>query len=490
MHEDEPLTADEVLTFGPCVEAQVWTPIWLQESRAPSAVAAGRARLGRVFNDDGVGQAVLIRPCMSRGRRLRGLAPIYTPQMLERHSDVFNGWPMFTDHVPAEVQEALVKRGRSVKELGGQVLTGRWQRDYVHEEDPTYGYRQGAVVADIWARPMIREMVDNNPNLLHTSINAWPTSGRPAPCPWRPSVKGMVIEGIRRQPQGSVDYVVRPGAGGRLLLAEAEDEGAWPAVGEWSEEDRRFVVSVAKRLYDPPQMELTLPTEPEALREWLDEHAPHLLPALAEQNMGPDMMDNQAPPFKKKKKKGDDGEPDADDEKAVTEADVVRLIEVAAAGIPSVQEFETQMAEQVEMRLAERESQRKLSEVARGLIDRAEGIPELWKADLRERYTLLPSGPTTMLLVEGEQADEQGNPLSAEKVIEARVRGDLDHVRLLVQEARGRPRVTGHGGAAPDPQGDRPGGKREVPYWRQEFVGMRLAESTDKAGEIFGQVSG
>lgn len=497
------LTAEEILTFGPCVEAQVWTPVWLQEKRAPIAVAAGRPKLGKVFDDKGVGNAVIIRPCMSRGRRLRGLPPIYTPQMLEAHAGTFDGWPMFTDHVPPELAATLAKHGRSVKELGGQVLKGRWAKDFVHEDDGQYGYRKGAVLAEVWATPLIRRTVGENPNLLHTSINAWPTSGKPGPCPWRPGVKGMVIEGIRKQPQGSVDYVVRGGAGGRLLVAEGlEDEGAWPEVGEWNEDDARLVVSLAESFYASRQMsgtngELILPSKPSELQQWLQENAPHLAPAIGIQLNESDANEARIAQLVRSGKtlseamqivSRDEGDGQGDGS-PLTEADVRRLLAESNAGQPTVEEFERRLQEQTERTLNERETQRRLQERAHELIENAEGIPAKWKADLKARYSMQPEGPPATLLIESEQ-DEDGTQLTEAQVLERRVARDLDHVHDLIAEATGKPRVRGEGGARKDAADGRSAGagKRaaNVPFWRQHFAEIGLAESVDKAVEIYG----
>jgi hypothetical protein len=69
----------------------------------------------------------------------------------------------------------------------------------------------------------------------------------------------MVIEGIRRQPQGSVDFVPRGGAGGRMLPAAGVQEGedadsrAWPEP-TWEADDVRLVVSLAEGAYAPDAM--------------------------------------------------------------------------------------------------------------------------------------------------------------------------------------------------------------------------------------------
>jgi hypothetical protein len=474
------LTAEDVLTFGPVVEAAVWTPIWLQEARAPIAQAAGRPKFGPIFNSDGIGKAVVIRPCISRGRRIRGLAPIYTPQMLEANAGVFNGWPMFMDHVPPELAEKMAKYGRSVKELGGQVVKGWWGRDFVHEDDAQYGYQKGAVLAEIWATPFIRQTVGENANLLHTSINAWPKSGKPGPVPWRSGMKGMVIEGIRRQPQGSLDFVVRGGAGGRLLVQEGmEDEGAWPdpAAG-WAQEDVALVVSVAESLYGSPQMsDLTLPKDPKELRKWLQENdGGHLLPALTESDNGAGNGNGSGAPAA-------GGTP-------LTEADVQQMIERASAGAPTVEEFEQRLEERAAEMLQERDEQRHLASIARDLIVEAEGLPDSWKRDLIARYSMLPSGPSAALIVEAETDDAGKVTKAAEDVLKESVKADLDHSRNLMADAKGKPRVTGEGGKdAEKGDGESKSSKAqegEVPHWRERFAGMGLAESADDALTIYG----
>jgi hypothetical protein len=303
----------------------------------------------------------------------------------------------------------------------------------------------------------------------------------------------MIIEGIRRQPQGSVDYVVRGGAGGRLLIAEGlEDEGAWPELGEWSPDDTRLVVSLAESLYASPHMsEIALPTKPDELREWMQEHAPHLLPALAEAS---DSGAGSAGEEVKRKRgsKSADNDGDADDMKeGLTEADVRRILSESSSDMPTVEEFEERLREQTQRTIAERDEQRELSTIAHRLIESAVGIPPKWKADLQTRYSMLPDGPPASLqIAESEQRDADGKELTARQVLEARVEADLDHVRDLIAEATGKPRVKGEGAKTADAgeSGRRAGSQRKVatPYWRSRFVNMGLAESEDKAVEAFG----
>ena len=84
-------------------------------------------------------------------------------------------------------------------------------------DDDDFGYQPGATIGRVRPRKVIREMIEDDPELLHVSINAFPTGARSGVAPWNPAQKGMLIEGIRSKPQGSVDWVPRGGAGGRVL---------------------------------------------------------------------------------------------------------------------------------------------------------------------------------------------------------------------------------------------------------------------------------
>lgn len=476
---DDDLTAEDILTFGPVVEAQVWTPTFIVEARAPIAQAAGKPKFGKVFDDDGKGKAVLIRPCVSRGKRIRGHSPIYTPKMLEAAASVFAGWPMYLDHVPPELAATAAKHGRSVKELGGQVVTPGFQSMFVQEYDADFGYQPGGILAEIWATPYLRNLVGENPNLLHTSIAAWPTSGKVGPAPWNSKVKGMVIEGIRRQPQGSVDFVPRGGAGGRLLLegeaGQDPDLRAWPEPA-WEEEDRRLVVSLAERFYASAAMPKPLT---EMSRDELIEH----LRTEAPQFANTITIAESAP--------GGGGGPTPPAAASLTTEDVQRMIRESAPEAPMSQEdIQASIEERVNELADERDQQRALAGIAAQMIREAEGIPKGWKADLITRYAMQPDGPPPTLLVESETADD-GTELSEEQVLRRNVERDLGHTRDLIAEATGKPRVRGEGGGTARNAGDeRPKGERveekDVPYWRTAFADMGIVESADKALTVHG----
>jgi hypothetical protein len=122
--EETPLTEEELQDAGPIVEAS-----------GPRLIIPRR---GKVFEEDGTCRIAVIRPCVSRGRRLgpSKLPPIYTPRMLAENASVFGGWLMYADHLAEEMVEwkgrriplaeamvgLLQERQRSIRELGGRLV--------------------------------------------------------------------------------------------------------------------------------------------------------------------------------------------------------------------------------------------------------------------------------------------------------------------------------------------------------------------------------
>jgi hypothetical protein len=213
----------------------------IEESAAPAVVVprrngrrrspfewAGQTRKGTV-------KIAIIRPCVSRGKRIRGLPPIYTEEMLEANAGVYTGWLMYMDHLTGRLREAVAEYvqeapGRSVRDLGGRILRSWWDPGYEASWDADRGYRRGAVLAEALPQPPVRAIIEADPEILNVSHNCHPT-GAVVGTRW--GQKGAIIEGIRREPEGSVDWVPRGGAGGQLAEAdEATMIGALrPALG-------------------------------------------------------------------------------------------------------------------------------------------------------------------------------------------------------------------------------------------------------------------
>jgi hypothetical protein len=421
--EDRPLTEDEVLSEGLLVEAA-----------GPRLIVPKK---GKVFEEDGTCKVAIIRPCVSRGRRIRGLPPIYTPSMLAENASVFSGWLMYMDHLQEEVMvegvsmplleaiaEAMAKRQRSIKELGGRVTASHYDPELVFEDDDSYGYQKGGVVGRALPRRVVREMLEDDPQLLHVSINAYPRGVKPGVAPWDASARGMLIEGIRGKPAGTVDWVPRGGAGGRVLQElEVVLERLAETVPTVSPEGRSYP-SDAMRLADLNRDQLVAKLRAEN-------------PELAEE-------------LGLQESSGSGGG-----------TRTVTTPPAGGSGGISQEELDRRLAEQRDTLLAESEGtiEERATEliqeraVLQGLAEKAQvqikasGLPADFQSDLLRRWSLLPSGPTAALGRIPSLQEADGSK-SVEELLESAVKADLDHAGRLIEAARGGsgPRVRGLGG--------------------------------------------
>ena len=92
--------------------------------------------------------------------------------------------------------------------------------------DPKRGFDQGAVRGRVKPVPYVRELIEHDPELLEASINADATGVRPIR---KDGQTVWLVEGIKRTPKGTVDWVTDGGAGGRvaqMLEAHRDDQEA------------------------------------------------------------------------------------------------------------------------------------------------------------------------------------------------------------------------------------------------------------------------
>lgn len=424
--EDRPLTEAEVLSEGLLVEAA-----------GPRLIIPKR---GKVFEEDGTCKVAIIRPCVSRGRRLGPLKlpPIYTPSMLAENAGVFSGWLMYMDHLTESVMvegerrslgelimEAMALRQRSIKELGGRITASHYDPELVFDDDSEYGYQKGGVVGRALPRRVVREMLEDDPALLHVSINAYPKGARPGVAPWDSKVRGMLIEGIRPKPAGTVDWVPRGGAGGRVL-AELE-----VVLERLATEDP--TVSGGGPSYSPDDMKLADLTRDQLVARLREEN-----PGLADE-LG--LKESEGTPPARRNSPSAQGGSDA----------------------ISMEELDRRLAEQRDTLLAESEQTVEdraaelisegryfdgLAEKAKAQITKS-GLPAVFQTDLLRRWSVSPSGPTVALsrvapLMEGDGVVKK----TAEDVLKESVDADLQHAVQLIEAANGgaRPSVRGLGG--------------------------------------------
>lgn len=169
-----------------------------------------------LFDDDGTIPIHIIRPGIGRGRGRH----LYEAEMLRENAHKFSGWKMYVDHLSPEGRKAAGGLPRSIRDLGGRIVEAWW--DDSVPADPQRGYGQGAVVGRAKPTPFVRELIENDPEIVEASISATATGVRPIV---RDGQKVWLVEGI--EDRGSVDWVTEAGAGGRVAaLLEAAVESA------------------------------------------------------------------------------------------------------------------------------------------------------------------------------------------------------------------------------------------------------------------------
>ncbi len=390
----DPLEGDAALAEGLLVEAD--QPVIIPKK-------------GGLFADDGTVKIAVIRPCASRGKRLRGLPPIYTPQMLAENAGVFIDWHMFMDHLSEGVARALRQRGRSIGELGGRITESWYDPEFTTKKDDEKGYRPGAVLARAIPYAGVKALLEADPQAIEVSINCYPTSARPAAAPWNPGLRGMLIEGFRKVPRGSVDWVLRGGAGGGVVQEEAE----------------QFAVSVLEGLYSAGQLmdidstDLNL----EKLAEQLQGECPELAEEI--RSLSP----NPAPAAE-----------------GLSEERIRQIArEVSGDSGVDADQVTEQVTEKVSEAITEDRHARSLGELAEAVINDAD-LPDSWKAKLRQDVRVTTDGIPPILKVTESQLTDGATP---EDLVEDRAEDMVAEAIEMYQAAAPGPRVSGHGGGTP-----------------------------------------
>lgn len=422
--EDLILEGEELTAEGPVVESGVGRVIVPQK--------------GKLFAEDGSVTAAIIRSCMSRGKRIRGLAPIYENVMLGRNDSVFQDWHMWMGHMSVPLREALeeleeqlqeaVTPRRLFSELGGRITKTWHDPNHRAKGDDENGYRPGAIMGKLIPYPASKQILEADPDGLHISIAAWPTGARKASPSWDKSVTGMAIEGFRRTPRGSVDWVLRGGAGGRPLA-----EGL-------SEEEALAVYSLgelyASAMPESPFKDMTL----EKLREQVRKDNPALAVELGlEESAAGGGAPTPVVPATA---------PAA--QPTLTQADLDKALSEQRTVLTA--EFTTKLAESEEAAedavsdaLSEARAAESNERMARLMITKS-GLPVVWQEKLLEHYTVSSDGVPESLLSE-EEVNTEGVTVSASDVFQGRVKESIEESRKLIEASGGSPRVTGLGGA-------------------------------------------
>lgn len=190
----------------------------------------GDAKAGGVFDAQGRVPLHVIRPGIGKGRGRH----LYEAAMLSRDAGKFTGWKMYANHLSPEAKKAANGLPRDVRDLGGRVQESWW--DASVPANPAAGHDAGGVMGMVRPVKFIRELIDDDPELVEASISAQATAVQPIT---RDGQRVWLVEGIRDR--GSVDWVTEAGAGGRIapLLQEsyADDEDVQTALLESMSDD-------------------------------------------------------------------------------------------------------------------------------------------------------------------------------------------------------------------------------------------------------------
>jgi len=170
----------------------------------------------------------ILRPCLGKGRGRH----IYEADMLQENAHKFAGWRQFIDHLSPEARRAAKGLPRSIRDLGGRIVESYWDGNVPADDKKKYG--QGAVVGWSLPTPFIRELAENDPELVECSISANATGVQPRMVDGK---RAWLVEGI--EDRGSVDWVTEAGAGGRVvaLMESAYEEDGMGLLESMTDEE-------------------------------------------------------------------------------------------------------------------------------------------------------------------------------------------------------------------------------------------------------------
>lgn len=376
-----------------------------------------------VIAEDGTVPITIIRPTLGRGKGRH----LYTADMLRENAHKFTGWRMYIDHQSEEARRKARGLPRGVRELAGRIVEAEWDPSVPAEGS----FGQGAVVGR--ARPVrfVRELIEDDPELLEASINARATSVRPT------TVEGQsawLVEGIERK--GTVDVVTEGGAGGRIgdLLEAVYNE------------DDAEEMAVLDTLTD------------QELVAKLRKERPELIEALVVEQPG--KQGKQEPEAKP--------EPEVKEPPKVDAQAVLREALQTDEGKTFLRESVTEaMSGERELIRAEARADadrviqlHSMERDAHRMIEAAR-LPERWDSQLKGRYSLTEGGPARDLDIVDE-IDEESLKVKrpAEELLRESVQAAVTEARELIAASGGGARVSGQG-----PVTEGKGGEAKSSYW-------------------------
>lgn len=452
-----------------------------------------------LFADDGTIPIHIIRPGIGKGRGKH----LYEAQMLQENAHKFANWKMYVDHLSPEARKAAGGLPRSIRDLGGRIVEAWW--DDSVPADPVRGYGQGAVVGRAKPTPFVRELIENDPEIVEASISATATGVRPVV---RDGQKVWLVEGI--EDRGSVDWVTEAGAGGRVAaLLEAamtgEEEMDTVLLDSMSDDDLLAYLRESRPyLAEGANMdEKSMPESDDAMTKRVKELVAKGMPekmamAIAKKEMAKAAAGasdvKEAAVEEESSEEAPEAEVEVEAEEVEAEAD--EQVEEAAEEQPEAEapespdalvealrtsaEAQLFVTELVEAKLeAEREAIR--AEVRaeadrdielRDLRDEAHkmiaesGMPDSWQESLKAKFDIVEGAPTESLDV-ADVVDEEGTVVrEAVEVLRDAVADEIASDRKRLAEASPT-RVRNQGPSAPEGEDKPAESMKPQSYWRE-----------------------
>lgn len=458
----------------------------------PKALDLREATTTAGLDADGTVKLHVIRPGIGRGRGRH----LYEADMLEKNAKNFEGWRMYVDHLSPEARKAAGGLPRSIRDLGGRITEAWWDPNV--PEDKEKGFGQGAVVARAKPTPFVRELIENDPEIMEASISATATGVKPVD---KDGKRVWMVEGIG--PKGSVDWVTEAGAGGKVVsvmesVYEGEDHQPYGVFDSYTDEELREALKSEKPDLLASLLEVAEPVEETPTEcvcegecscdngeETTEEEAAEGGPddEVTEADGSADYADELEAEIARLVKKGMDRKAaeavakknlakskteaeEAAEEEADEEGDEMGITPEQLQEVFDSGEFQEHIDALVEGRVrglveatlsderdliheearanAGRQIQlRDLRDIARAKIEKAR-LPEAWKAESKSKFDLVEGRPTPDLDVVDEIDDTGAVTKSATAILSEAVDAEVERQRKLLAAAQPT-RVVGQG---------------------------------------------
>jgi hypothetical protein len=374
-----------------------------------------------IFDADGTVPVHIIRPGVGKGRGRH----LYEAAMLALNAHKFNGWRMYVDHQSPEARKAAGGLPRSVRDLGGRIVESKWDPNV--PADPARGYGQGAVVGRAMPVPFIRELIENDPQIIEASISASATAVKPVN---HNGQRVWMVEGINDR--GSVDWVTEAGAGGRVAplieASYASEEAVEMALLE-SMSDDEFVAYV----HDARPGMQVIEADDDAMDEDDKDEPSAAVKKLMDKGMSRAQAEKFAANTKTQEAKEQEGDmPITPEQLQEALAESPEVLVEALKGNEAIAQYlnltvQEALTDERSLQEAERDAVIDRQWELRDLRDEASTIitesklPSTWQEGLRERFTLDAARRPTAELDLVDDIDQAGKVTKSakEKLTEA-----------------------------------------------------------------------